>query len=115
MKPIEATLAAIASLGPGEEIDYTHIAKTYSVVWSTLTRRHQCVTASCSTKAVDQQALHPQQELELLTYIKQLTEQGLLPTQAMVHCFASDIAKRELEKGWVDQYIKLYDIHLISH
>jgi hypothetical protein len=32
MKPIEATLADIASLGPGEEIDYTHIAKTYSVV-----------------------------------------------------------------------------------
>jgi hypothetical protein len=84
MKPIEAALAAIELLGPGEETNYTHIAKTYCVVQSMLTRRYQCVTASCSTEAADQQALHPQQELELLRYIKQLTEQGLLPTRAMV-------------------------------
>jgi hypothetical protein len=32
MEPIEAALAAIASLGPGEEINYTYIAKTYGVV-----------------------------------------------------------------------------------
>jgi hypothetical protein len=114
MEPIEAALAAIALLGPGEDINYTNIAKTYGVVRSTLTRRHQCVTASCSTKAADQRALHPQQELELLKYIKQLTERGLPPTRAMVRRFASDIAKRELGKGWVDRYIKRYDIHLIS-
>jgi hypothetical protein len=84
MEPIEAALAAIELLGPGEETNYTHIAKTYGVVQSMLTRRYQCVTASCSTEAADQQALHPQQELELLRYIKQLTEQGLLPTRAMV-------------------------------
>jgi hypothetical protein len=89
MEPIEAALAAIALLGPGEDINYTNIARTYGVVRSTLTRRHQCVTASCSTKAAGQQALHPQQELELLKYIKQLTERGLLPTQAMVRRFAS--------------------------
>jgi hypothetical protein len=53
MEPIEAALAAIAPLGPGEEINYTNIAKTYGVVQSTLTRRHQYVTASCSTKAAD--------------------------------------------------------------
>jgi hypothetical protein len=73
MEPIEAALAAIALLGPGEDINYTNIARTYGVVQSTLTRRHQCVTASCSTKAAGQRALHPQQELELLKYIcKQL-------------------------------------------
>jgi hypothetical protein len=33
----------------------------------------------------------------------------------MVRRFASDIAKRELGKGRVDQYIKRYDLHLISH
>jgi hypothetical protein len=33
----------------------------------------------------------------------------------MIQCFASDIAKRKLGKGWVDRYIKRYDIHLISH
>jgi hypothetical protein len=57
MEPIEAALAAIELLGPGEETNYTHIAKTYGVVQSMLTRRYQCVTASCSTEAADQQAL----------------------------------------------------------
>jgi hypothetical protein len=33
----------------------------------------------------------------------------------MIQCFALDIAKRKLGKGSVDQYIKRYDIHLISH
>jgi hypothetical protein len=32
MSSIQAALAAIASLGPGEEINYTQIAKTYGVV-----------------------------------------------------------------------------------
>jgi hypothetical protein len=32
----------------------------------------------------------------------------------MTRRFASDVAKRELGKGWVDQYIKRYNIHLIS-
>jgi hypothetical protein len=32
----------------------------------------------------------------------------------MIRRFASDIAKRELGKGWVDRYMKRYDVHLIS-
>jgi hypothetical protein len=64
--------------------------------------------------AQNQQALHPQQEQELLRYIKRLTERGLPPNRAMIRRFASEIAKRELGKGWVDRYIKRYDVHLIS-
>jgi hypothetical protein len=105
MSSIEAALAAIESLKPGEKLVYTDIAAKYGVDRRTLARRHQCVTASCSTKAADQRALQPQQELELLKYIKQLTERGLPPTRAMVRRFASDIAKRELGKGWIDRYI----------
>lgn len=40
MEPIEAALAAIESLEPGEKPNYTQIAQTYGVVRSTLTRRH---------------------------------------------------------------------------
>ena len=32
----------------------------------------------------------------------------------MIRRFASDIAKRELGKGWVDRFIQRYDVHLIS-
>lgn len=114
MEPIEAALAAIESLEPGEKPNYTKIAQEYGVVRSTLTRRHQRVSASRNTKAQNQQALHPQQEQELLRYIEQLTKRGLPPTQAMIRRFASDIAKRELGKGWVDWYIQQYKVDLIS-
>jgi hypothetical protein len=32
----------------------------------------------------------------------------------MIRRFGSDIAKRELGKGWVDRYIQQYNVHLIS-
>jgi hypothetical protein len=31
----------------------------------------------------------------------------------MIRRFASDIAKKELGKGWVDRYIKRYEVNLI--
>jgi hypothetical protein len=64
--------------------------------------------------AENQQAVHPQQEQELLQYIRKLTEQGLPPTQAMIRRFGSDIAKKELGKNWVDQYIQRHKVDLIS-
>jgi DNA invertase Pin-like site-specific DNA recombinase len=66
MDPTEAALAAIESLEPGEQFSYRQIARNYGCSRATLARRHQGVTSSRSTKAVNQQALHPQQEVELL-------------------------------------------------
>ena len=80
MKPIEAALAAIESLEPGESFSYRQLAAHYGCSHSALSKRHQGVSALCSTKAENQQALHPQQEQELLQYIKRLTERGLPPT-----------------------------------
>jgi hypothetical protein len=114
MSSIEAALAAIESLEPGEKLIYTQIAAQYSVDRRTLARRHQRVVSSPSIKAQNQQALHPQQELELLRYIERLTRQGLPPTRPMIRRFASDIAKRELGKGWVDRFIARYKVDLIS-
>jgi hypothetical protein len=114
MEPIEAALTAIESLEPGEKPNYTQVAQAYGVVRSTLTRRHQRVSASRDNKAQNQQALHPQQEHELLRYIERLTRQGLPPTRPMIRRFASKIAKKELGKGWVDRYIKRHQVDLIS-
>ena len=88
MSSIQAALAAIASLDPGEEINYTQIAKTYGVVRSTLTQRHQGISSPRATRYENQQALHLQQELELLRYIERLTKRGLPPTRAMIRNFA---------------------------
>ena len=93
MSPIEAALAAIEALEPGEKLVYAEIARKYGVLTSTLSQRHRGVSSSRATKAQNQQALHPQQELELLRYIEHLTRQGLPRTRPMIRRFASDIAK----------------------
>jgi hypothetical protein len=114
MGAIEDAIAAIESLEPGEKFSYRRIAATYGCSHSALSKRHQGITGLRSTVAENQQALHPQQEQELLHYIKQLTERGLLPTRAIIQRFGSDIAKRELGKGWVNRYIQRYNVYLVS-
>ncbi|KAF2825339.1 hypothetical protein CC86DRAFT_257603, partial [Ophiobolus disseminans] len=114
MSSIEAALAALESLKPGEKFSYRQIAAVYHCNRTTLARRHQGVRASSRTKAENQQALHPQQELELLRYVECITRQGLPPTRPMIRRFASYIAKKELGKGWVDRYIERHQVDLIS-
>ena len=113
MSSIEAALAAIELLQPGERFSYRKIAAKYHCNRTTLARRHQGVAVSRDIEAQNRQALHPQQEQELLRDIRRLTERGLPPTRVMIQRFASDITKGDLGKGWVDQYIKRYEVDLI--
>ena len=115
MSSIEAALAAIESLEYGEKINYTKIAQEYSVVRSTLTRRHQGLSTTRSDKIAQDRALHVHQEEALLRYIERLTLQGLPPSRPMILRFASQIAKKELGVHWVDRYIKRYGEYLVSH
>jgi transposase-like protein len=59
MSSIEAALAAIESLKPGEKLNYTQIAKQYGVERSTLARRHQGTSVSRATRFGNERALHP--------------------------------------------------------
>jgi len=93
MEPIEASLAAIDSLAPGESISYTEIAKKYGVVRSTLARRHQAITRTRADEGINRRKLSPQQEKELISYIKRPTERGLPPTRAIIQNFAGSIAR----------------------
>jgi hypothetical protein len=114
MDPIEAALAAIESLEPGEKLVYAQIAKKYGVEPTTLARRHKGASTSRNTKAQNQQALHPQQEAELVRHIERLNRQGLPPTRAMIRNFASQIAQRELGEHWVDRFVQRHPDELIS-
>jgi transposase-like protein len=96
MGSIEDALTAIESLEAGEDINYAQIARLYGVERSTLSRRHRGQTTSRKAYSQMQLSLHPQQDLELLRYIKRLTERGLPPTRAVIRNFASQIAQREL-------------------
>lgn len=114
MSSIEAAIAAIEPLELGEQFSYRQVAAEYHCNRTTLARRHQGIAGSRSTMAENQQALHPQQEQELLRYIERLTRQVLPPTRPMIRRFASDIAKKELGKGWVDRYIERHQVDLVS-
>ncbi|KAF2818743.1 hypothetical protein CC86DRAFT_241183, partial [Ophiobolus disseminans] len=114
MSSIEAALAAIELLKPGEKLVYTQIAAEYKVDRRTLAQRHQGASSSRELNGQNRRALHPHQEQELLRYVERLTRQGLSPSRPMIRRFASQIAKRELGIHWVDKYIKRYDVNLIS-
>jgi hypothetical protein len=74
MNQIEAAIAAIKLLEPGEQFSYCQLAIEFACSRTTLVRRHQGLASSRSTMAENQQAFHPQQEQQLLQYIRKLTE-----------------------------------------
>jgi hypothetical protein len=114
MSLIEAAIAAIELLEPGEQFSYCQIAQQYCCSRVALAKRHQGLATSRATQAQNQQTLPPQREQELLRYIERLTEQGLPPTRAMIRNFASQIAQRELGVHWVDCFVQRHPEQLIS-
>jgi hypothetical protein len=113
MDPINAAVAAIDSLKPGEDFTYAGIAKIRGVERSTLSRRHRRVTRAREVTSQNRQKLNQQQERELLRYIERLTERGLPPTRQMIGNFAACIAKEDVSMSWVDRFVKRYPEALI--
>jgi hypothetical protein len=114
MDPIQAAIKDLESQEPEERSSYRKIAAKHGVSYSTLSRRHKGVQGSITTKAVNQQKLHPTQEAELILYLKDLTKRGLPPTREMTRNFASQIAKKEVGEGWVTRFLARNNNHLIS-
>jgi hypothetical protein len=114
MGAIEDAIAEIESLEPGEQFSYTKIAAKHSIDRSTLCRRHQGSQAPRAAQAINRQKLSPQQELELVQYIKQLTERRTPPTRDMIQNFASAIVKNSVSESWVTRFINRHHIELIS-
>lgn len=96
MERIDAALAAIDALGPGEELVYAQIAKKHGVEPTTLRRRHQGLTTSRAAYHKNRRALHPQQEIELIQCIDRISKQGLPPSRDMVRRLSSQLVQKEL-------------------
>jgi transcriptional regulator with XRE-family HTH domain len=105
MDPINSAVEEINSLRSGETFSYTEIAKNYGVVRSTLTRRHLGQTVPRTSKILNSRKLTQQQEVELVSYIEQLTARRLPPTREIIQNFASAIAKQPVGKSWVTRFI----------
>ncbi|KAF1937162.1 hypothetical protein EJ02DRAFT_304405, partial [Clathrospora elynae] len=113
MSPMEAAIAAIKLLEPGEPFTYTAIAHAHGVNRVTLAQRHKHSQVSCEARAIKQQKLDPQQELELVQYIEGLTRRALPPTREMIQNFASQVAKEPVGEGWETCFINRNSKHLI--
>jgi hypothetical protein len=92
MAPIDNEIAAFESQKPGEKLTLQACANKYSVERSTLGRRIRGQTRLIEAKATSQQKLNPQQEIELIEYIRNLTKRGLPPTREIIQNFASEVA-----------------------
>jgi hypothetical protein len=92
MAPIDDALAAIKALKPGEKLVYQKIADQHKVDRSTLSRQHKRVQAPQAVKDSSQQKLTPQQEVELLQYIEELTACQILPNREFIRNFALAVA-----------------------
>jgi hypothetical protein len=114
MAPIDDAIAAIERQELGEQLVYQKYAEKYGVNRSTLSRRHRRVTQPREDYAAGQQALTPTQELELVQYIKRLTEQGLPPTREMIQNFSSSLSPRRLSEAWVTRFLHRHQLDLTT-
>jgi hypothetical protein len=97
MSSIEAALAAIELLKPGEKLVYAQIVREYTVEPTMLAQIHQGALISRNTQAQNQQGLHPQQDEKLL-HIHQTTHQTKLVTYSSYDTkFALKIVQKSLE------------------
>jgi hypothetical protein len=104
MTPIEKAIAAIESRDLGDKLIYQEYADWFSVSRSILSQSHHGCQAMQEAKIFDQTKLTPQQEEELVLYIRNLTERGLLPTNTMIQNFASTIAHERVSESWVTRF-----------
>ena len=106
MDRINAAIRAIESREPGESFSYKKIAESFGVVRSTLTRHHRRQIGQDAITPHRLRHLNDEEEIELLSYIKKLTERGLPPTRQMIQSFASTIAKKQVSMSWVDRFVR---------
>jgi hypothetical protein len=105
MAPIDNAIAAIEHLGPGEHSSYYKVAKEFNIQHSTLRRRYQGLCTLHAGEAQNRQKLSPQQELQLVQYIEDSTEQGLPPTRAMIQNFGGDVTGKACSDAWVSRVL----------
>jgi hypothetical protein len=92
MALIDNVIAAIKRLGPSKHFLYRKVAEEFNIQHSTLRHRYQGLCTLRAEEMQNCQKLSPQQELQLVQYFENLTEQGLLLTRATIYNFGSDIA-----------------------
>ena len=113
MGSIEAALADLSLLEPGEKVNYTAIADKHGVNRSTLSRRHRGVQGTRESQYDDQRLLNNQQSKTLIQWINELTKRGLPPSNEMLNNFAKEICGKEPGKMWSHQWLEKHNNEII--
>jgi hypothetical protein len=106
MAPIDDAIEDYKSQEPGEQLSYTKVAEKHGIPRCTLARRCKGSQVSMGVHNLNKQKLSPQQELELVDYIKGLSKRGLPPTREMTRRFASEIGNCHIGNGWVGRFLR---------
>jgi transposase-like protein len=114
MAPIDEAIEDLKLRGLEEQFTLKEVAEKHGVDRSTLGRRWRGVPGPRDAGHAGRQALNPQQELELVRYIKGLTNKGLPPTREINKNFPSEVAHQQLGESWVTRFTNRHEIHLIS-
>jgi hypothetical protein len=105
ISPIDAAIEEIKSLAPGEKFSYRKIAEKYGVEQTTLARRHQAKNQPRLVKSLQQRAVTPAQEQELILYINKQCEAGIPPPKNIVQGWASTLAGKGVSLRWVSRFL----------
>ena len=110
---MEAAIASLESLKPGEIPNFKKTAVIYGVDQNTLLWCYRGIQGSQTEHYKNIILLNHRQEKELVKYINNLCVQGLPPIRALLHNFALEISGKEVGKYWLDYFLKQYNINLI--
>jgi hypothetical protein len=113
MSPIDAAIEEIKSLAPGEKFSYRKIAEKYGVERTTFARRHQAKNQPRSVKNIQQRAVTPEQEQELILYINKQCEARIPILQHNVQGWASTLAGKGISLRWVSRFLHRLQDHLV--
>ena len=114
MDPIDAALASLASLQPGERPNISKTAREFGCDRSLLSKRFRGLAGSRETKYQNQRNLNDQRENSLVKYIDRLCARALPPSRQMIRNFASEICGKEIGKEWVSRFLKRHTVDLVS-
>jgi hypothetical protein len=112
--PLEKALAELAALKNNEHIPYTVLAKKHGCCRTTLSRRHKGACASNEVKSQHQLVLHPRDEIEVVQYVKSLTERHLMPTRKILRRIVTSLCKWEPSDRWVSRFLHRYPDDLLT-
>ncbi|PVH90560.1 hypothetical protein DM02DRAFT_478741, partial [Periconia macrospinosa] len=115
MAPINDAIEEIESHGSAGGWSYRKIAKKYGVARESLRRLHQGKSVPMEEQKLQRRKLTPQQELELVKYIEDLTAHRLPPTRKMIQNFASSIAKEPVSESWVTRFLNRNQSTITPH